>query len=425
MKKEFAQFLNESPTVWHAAGRIADSLTAAGFISLSEKECWKLEEGKSYFLLCDEAALCAFRMPKSDWKGSALLATHLDSPALKLKPIPEFPQDRIMRLMTEVYGSPLLHTWLDRDLYLAGRAIGKQKDGKIASRLLTLDAHPLLIPSLPTHLDRAAADKGLMLNKQDHLQAIAAITAPYALESLLAKSFTEVFSWDLFLVPCEKASFVGANEELICSYRLDNLSSAFAALHALLNSAAARNHLQLAIFWDHEEVGSKSALGAESFFVNQVLDRIRLSLKLNREALYAIRSNSLCLSLDAAHGFNPNYSDRFDPKNTPYLGDGIVLKTSAMQKYATSASSSAPLIALAKKRGWTLQKYASRSDLAGGSTVGPAMAANLGMLTADLGIALWAMHSIRETASVADELALCQFSKAFFEEEDFFAHGPF
>lgn len=425
--KEFVRFLDHSPTVWHAARQIADSLTKASFLSLSEEKHWQLEPGKSYFVLRDEAALCAFRIPTAEWRSIALLASHLDSPSLKLKPIAEFPQDRIMRLMTEIYGSPLLHTWLDRDLCLAGRVMIKQKDEKIESHLVILDHYPLLIPSLPLHLDRSASDRGLVLNKQDHIQPVATIIQPYTIEALIAKSlsFSQLLSWDLFLAPLEKARLNGVNGELISSHRLDNLSSAFAALQGLLTTTATENVLQFAVFWDHEEIGSKSAMGAESFFANQVIDRIRLAQKMNEEELYKIKSRSLCLSLDATHGFNPNYSDRFDPRNTPYLGDGIVLKTSAAQKYATSASSSAPLIALANKRGWMLQKYASRSDISGGSTVGPTMAANMGILTSDLGVATWSMHSIRETISTADEIALCQFSKAFFEEEELFAPRSF
>lgn len=421
--KKFLRFLDLSPTAWHAARQITDSLAEADFTPLFESECWDLEPGKSYFVLRDESVVCAFRMPKEEWKSSSLLATHLDSPALKLKPLPELLQDRSTRLMTEVYGSPLLHTWLDRDLCLSGRAIVKQKNGEIESHLVHLDDYPLSIPSLPLHLDRSSADKGLIVNRQDHLQPIAALQTPYKVASLISKvlSFSELLSWDLFLVPLEKARFTGAAGELISSYRLDNLSSAFAALYALLETSSCKNSLQLAIFWDHEEIGSKSALGAESFFVNQVLDRIRLSQKKTREELYCINSRSSSLSIDAAHGFNPNFPERFDPRNTPYLGDGVVLKMSALQKYATSASSSARLIALANKNGWNLQKYASRSDIQGGSTVGPAMAANTGIMTCDIGIAAWAMHSIREQVAASDEAALCQLSKAFLQEEELFA----
>jgi aspartyl aminopeptidase len=365
-------------------------------------------------------------MPKKELQRSVLLASHLDSPSIKLKPVAELAQNRLIRLLTEVYGSPLLHTWLDRDLCLAGRVLIRHQ-GETETRLVSLDNYPLIIPSLAIHLDRSVGEKGLILNKQDHLLPIATILQtqemPYRLERIISSvlSFDELLSWELFLVPLEKARFVGAEGELLSGYRLDNLSSVFASIYALLQAPVSDHSLQLTLFWDHEEIGSKTYLGADSSFLDQILERICLHQQMNREEFFRLKNRSVCLSIDVAHGYHPNFADRFDPLNTPYLGDGVVVKTSAMQKYATNASTSAALFSLAKAKGWMLQNYASRSDLTGGGTVGSLMAAGLGIPTVDIGIATWAMHSIRETISAQDEISLCYFLREVFEKEEFFA----
>ncbi len=418
---DFISFLNRSPTPWHAARQATDRLAQADFTPLAEEDRWILEAGKGYFVVRDDAALCAFRLPKETMNRATILASHLDSPGLKLKPTPEINHPRLSQLSTEVYGSPLLHTWLDRDLALAGRAIVQQEDGTIENLVVFLDDYPLTIPSLPPHLDRSIAEKGLLINKQDHLNPITAIANsknhPASIESLLRKhlSFKKLISFDLFLAPLEKASYMGAQGDLISSARLDNLSSAYACLYGLIESQISSQSLQLAIFWDHEEVGSKSFLGAESFFVNQVIERICLHQQIDREDYYRLKSRSYCVSVDLAHGYNPNYSDKFDPHNRCYLGDGVVLKINAMQKYATSAATAAPLIELCQKNGWPLQKTAFRSDIPSGGTVGSIMSAVAGFPTVDIGIAGWAMHSIRETISAHDEMALCGLLKEVLE----------
>ncbi len=419
---DFIRFLNRSPTPWHAARQVSDRLAQADFTPLVEGERWVLENGKGYFVVRDDAAVCAFRLPQEGIKQATILASHLDSPGLKLKPVPEISHPRMSQFNTEVYGSPLLHTWLDRDLALAGRALVQKEDGEIENCLVFLDDYPLTIPSLPLHLDRSVTEKGLLINKQDHLNPIASIANshnhPATVESLLRKhlSFKNLISFDLFLVPLEKATFIGAQCDLISSGRLDNLSSAFACLYGLIESSISSQSLQLAIFWDHEEVGSKSFLGAESFFVNQVIERICLHQKIDREDYYRLKSRSYCISVDLAHGYNPNYSDRFDPNHRCYLGDGVVLKTNAMQKYATSAATAAPIIKLCQEKGWPLQKFASRSDIPSGSTVGSIMSAVAGFPSVDIGIAGWSMHSIRETIASQDEIALCNILKAVLEK---------
>ncbi len=412
----FFRFLDSSPTSWHAAREISDRLAEADFTPLSEKESWKLERGKGYFVVRDDAAVAAFRLPKKAPSRAVILASHLDSPSLKLKPIPEIgTANQISQFSTEVYGSPLLHTWLDRDLALAGRAIVKTAGGQRESKLVFLDDYPLIIPSLAIHLDRTIADKGLQINKQDHLRPIVSLAKErtLSLETLLRKhlSFEELLSFDLYLVSLEKAAYLGAEGEMIAAARLDNLTSAYASLYAIAEAKPQDDVLQLAMFWDHEEIGSNTWLGAQSSFLNQTLERISSHEKIIGDDFYRFMSRSWCVSTDLAHGFHPNYADRYDPKNAPWLGDGVVLKMNAQQRYATSASSAAPLIDLCLKNRWPLQKFASRADIPSGGTVGSIVSAICGVSTVDIGIAGWAMHSIRETISTQDQIALCRLLK--------------
>lgn len=404
MIDDFISFLENAPTVWHAAKEIQERLTKARFSCLEETDRWHLEAGKGYFVIRD-GAVFAFKMPTSHPERIVLAASHTDSPALKLKPQPDVESKNIAQLSTEVYGSPLLHTWLDRDLCLAGLVALSS-----SFKLLHLKEYPLIIPSIAPHLERTLFEKGLHIHKQDHLKAIFSLS----LSSLAKILPSDILSFDLFLVPLEKPAFLGNSQELLASYRLDNLSSAHASLQALIHASSSLHTIQAAIFWDHEEIGSTSYTGAKSDFALQILERICLQSKLEREDFMRLKAKSLCLSIDVAHGFHPNFAEKFDPENTPYLGKGIVFKFSADQKYATSAKISAPLIQLCKDGKIPHQLFAARSDIPSGSTVGSYMAAILGIPTIDLGIPIWAMHSIRETIATQDQKSLCDFLKAAF-----------
>lgn len=411
----FIRFLSDSPTPWHSAKEIGDRLTESGFTRLSEKETWRLEKGKGYFLIRDGSAVAAFRLPKKKAQRTILLATHLDSPSLKLKPIADAGEaGQVSQLLTEVYGSPLLHTWLDRDLGLAGRVV-IETGRTIKTELVFLKEHPLIIPSLAPHLDRSSSEKGLQINKQDHLRPIASLSKkkPLTLEEMLSEQISsgELIAFDLFLAPLEKPAFLGRENEMIASARLDNLTSAYAALYALMNSEPQEDALQLSLFFNHEEVGSESFLGAGSSFLSQTLDRIALHEGISGDDLFCFRNRTWCISADAAHGLHPNFQDRFDSKNAPCLGGGVVLKTNAQQRYATTASSAAPLIQICRTLNLPLQTFASRSDIPSGSTVGAIVSAACGVPTVDIGIASWAMHSIRETISSEDQIALSKLLK--------------
>ncbi len=409
---KFIQFLEESPTVWHAAESIAKRLAAAGFIQLFENKRWELQSGKSYFLLREGALAAAFRLPSGDAQGAVLLANHTDSPALKIKPAADLVNQEISQIGTEVYGGPLLHSWFDKDLAIAGRV--ETEDGP---RLVFLKEHPLIIPQLAIHLDKTISEKGVLVHKQDHLKAVLAIKGSHHLESILKQHLQckKIYATDLFLVPLEKAGLVGMDRDLIAGYRLDNLCSAYPCLEAILSVSAHKNTIQMALFWDHEEIGSQSSTGADSLFVDQILERICLALHKDREDFYRLKSRSLILSVDVGHAWNPNYADRYDPQNSPFMGKGVSLKFNANRKYATDSGSAAMIAKIAEEKNIPLQKSANRSDVPSGSTVGPIMSANTGIATVDLGLPCWAMHSTREIISTADLNHLTLLLKAVLE----------
>jgi aspartyl aminopeptidase len=406
--KDFIQFIGKSPTAWHTVEEIAARLK--GFHHLSEQKHWSLELGKTYFVEREGTLLFAFRLPKKKPVGAVILASHTDSPALKIKPNPDIVTKDISQLGTEVYGGPLLHSWFDRDLAISGRI-----ETDRGSQLVHLTDHPVIIPQLAIHLDKSIYEKGLLVDRQDHLRPILSINGKLTLESLLKKhyKFKTLYAFDLFLVPTELPTATG---ELVAGYRLDNLTSAYASTEAMLEAKAHTDLIQCAIFWNHEEIGSMTSTGAGSLFIDQILERITLGLGQSREDFLRMKTGSIILSADVSHGFNPNFADKYDPQNSAFLGQGVILKFNASMKYATDATSSAILSKIAAKYKLKLQKSANRSNIGGGSTVGPIMSATTSIPTIDLGLPLWAMHSTREIIAQSDQIDLGKLLKVSLEE---------
>jgi len=412
---DFLSFLKKSPTVYHAAEEIVARCKKAGFIELNEGDRWKLAPKQGYIVTRSGSLVAAFRTPKELPSSAVLLATHIDSPCLKLKPQAEQIQHGISELGLEVYGAPLLHTWMDRDLLIAGKVTFLDKSEKIHSKTVCFSEHPVTIPSLAIHLDRGIGDKGVLIHRQDHLKAVFSLNAKEkTFEKWVeteCKAHT-LLGFDLFLISAEPPTLVGLHNEFLSAARLDNLTSSYAACIAIAEAKSEKSLLQMALFFDHEEIGSVSAQGADSFFVEQLLERIAIGLNLEKEDLYRMKSSSLCISGDLAHGIHPNFAEKFDLQNSPELGKGVVFKYNANQKYATSSMIAAPLLKMAKKHKIATQTFACRSDIPSGSTVGSMLAANTGIATIDVGISSWAMHSIRETIAIEDEMALCRLFQA-------------
>lgn len=405
MIENFLTFLKTSPTPWHACEQIGSELK--GFTRLEEADTWKLQPGKAYFIQRG-GSLCAFRMPTEKGSRILILASHTDSPALKVKPKPEKKVDGMVCLDTEVYGGPLYYSWLDRALAIAGR-IFIEEEGSIKEKLVYLDKHPLFIPSLAIHQNREVNEKGLILNAQEHLSALATLdNSSFSLDKLLGKTLDS----DLFLVPTESPELIGQNGEMVAAYRIDNLASAYCALLAIKEAPARKETIQVAFFANHEEIGSASSEGADSSMLAELLERLFET----KEAFFRAKSLSLCLSMDMSHAHHPNYPGKSEPNEHVLLGKGVAIKYNAKLRYATSGAGAAKLKQLAEKEKMSLQAYVARSDMACGSTVGPMCAARLGIETVDVGMPQLGMHSARELMATADLASMSRLATVVLEK---------
>jgi len=412
--EDLKSFLNNSPTSWHAALEIGNRLALKEFIPLNENEKWHLEQGKKYFVQRG-GSLCAFILPTMKPECALILGSHTDSPSLKIKPNPLILTENMITIGVEVYGSPLLTSWLNRDLAIAGRIVVSDKEGNLEEKLIFIDDAPLIIPQLAIHLDREVNEKGVILNKQDHLAAIACLQGKPESSAYLEKVirrqhfFNALISYDLFLVPMEESRFIGHEGEMLASHRLDNLASAHASVVALVSAKSPLPHtLQMGLFWDHEEIGSSTSEGALSPFGEDLLKRISFCLNLNDEEFFLLKHRSFALSIDMAHAFNPNYSHKHEINHRPLLGKGIVIKFNANQKYVSNAPQIAIIIEACHKLNLPFQNYVARSDMISGSTIGPLFSATTGIRTLDIGCAQLSMHATREIISCADHLGMCQ-----------------
>lgn len=424
--QDLSTFLDANPTAWHAVDHCTQKLKNRGFTELKEADSWSLKQGQGYYIKHLQSSICAFVLPTSPPKRVRLLASHTDSPSFKLKPQPEIRRHQTLLFGAEVYGAPLLSSWLNRDLGLAGRVIYTTTDGQLQETLVRLQKYPLVIPQLAIHLDREVNEKGLLLNKQEHFNVLAALeqdVPPHTsyLEMLLREEidFEQLLSFDLLLFPIEKSRFIGYKQQFLASYRIDSLASVHAALSALLDDPSPLDEdIKMTIFWDNEEVGSSTAQGAESPFFNHTLERLLLALGQSRENYFRVLSQSHCTSIDLAHALHPNYADKHDPQHHPILGKGVIVKTNAQQRYASDAYSSLPIHLLASKSSIPLQKFVSRNDMPCGSTIGPLQACMTGIPTVDIGCGQLSMHSSRELMACQDHVSLFTLLKALLQTKE-------
>jgi aspartyl aminopeptidase len=410
-------FLNNSPTSWHATENVKKILLENGFQELLEKNAWHLSFGGKYFIIRNGSSILAFQTPTLEPTSLKIIASHTDSPTFKLKSNPEFVKDNMVMLGLEVYGAPIISSWLNRDLKIAGRVFYIDKKNKKQSSLIDLTEFPVVIPQLAIHLDRQINETGLQLNKQEHLNALAAIDVkgPY-LETILKEKLNakSILSAELFLAPVEKASLIGYEKQLIASYRIDSLLSVHAALKSLIDQKKTTQHeLKGVVFFDHEEIGSTSTQGADSPFLSQNLERIMLALNLPRESYFRLIANALLVSVDLAHGVHPNYKEKHEPNHRPLLNNGIVIKQNANLRYASNAYSTSHIIELCVNNKIPYQHFVSRNDIPCGSTIGPLNAGRTGIETVDIGVAQLSMHSCRELAAVKDHLDMCKLLTTF------------
>ncbi|HRD55257.1 MAG TPA: M18 family aminopeptidase [Parachlamydiaceae bacterium] len=415
---DLLHFLENSPTAWHAVKNVEEKLERAGFIPLNEEETWKLKPGNKYFTIRNGSSLIAFEMPLEEPTSALITASHTDSPSFKLKSNPEFVKDNATLLGLEVYGSPLISSWLNRALSIAGRVFFLDKQGKRKKELIHLKDHPVILSQLAIHLDRKANEEGPLFKLQDHLAAICALDAkvPY-LETLLKKTLKAktILSFDLFLAPIEKASLIGQNQEMLSSYRIDSLLSVHACLTSLIESKSKSLHaLKVIAFFNHEEVGSGSSEGISSPFLSHTLERIILCQNRGREAFFQLLAKSFLISVDLAHAAHPNYKEKHEPNHMPLLNRGIAIKQNAKLAYASNASSISRIVHLCEENKISFQHYMCRNDMPCGTTIGPLNAAATGIETVDIGVPQLAMHACQELAALKDQSDMCHLLTAFF-----------
>ena len=414
------EYIDRSPTPFHAVTGLAQMLEKHGFAQLDEKDSWDLSPGGKYYVTRNTSSLAAFVLGAKppETSGFKIIGAHTDSPNLRLKPDPVYEKHGYAQLGVEVYGGVLLSTWTDRDLSLAGRVILRSQE----TCLLKIDRPLLRIPQLAIHLNRSVNEKGLILNQQTHLPPILSLgKSKDGLKDLIAKEIKhrpgDIVGMELSLYDIQPGAFAGLNREFLLAPRLDNLASCHAATQALLQSTEKDPATRALVFYDNEEVGSETAQGSGSPFLKDILERILLRSNKPREAFLRAIARSTLISADMAHAVHPNYPELHDPNHMPTINNGPVIKANAGQRYATDGKTGAYFEMLCERAGVKAQKFVMRSDLACGSTIGPITAANLGIRTVDAGNPMLSMHSAREMAGVKDHWDIIKVFKEFFRSE--------
>jgi aspartyl aminopeptidase len=416
--RRMLDFIDESPSCFHVIDNLKKKLTKEGFKELKESENWKLTPGK-FFVTRNDSSIISFKIPKKDFRGFNMIASHSDSPSFKIKENPEIAADgAYVKLNVEKYGGMLCAQWFDRPLSVAGRVIVADKKNGIKTKLVYVDRDLLMIPALAIHMNREAND-GYKYNAQvDMLPIIGDASSKDKLFEIVAKAASvkieDILGHDLFLCNRVKPTVWGANEEFIASARLDDQECVYTTFEGFL-AAEPTDYCSVHCVFDNEEVGSTTKQGAASTFLKDTLTRINYSLGRTLEEYHMAVADSFMISADNAHAVHPNHAEKADPVNRPVINKGIVIKFHANQKYTTDAVSAARFKALCNKAGVPYQTFTNRSDMAGGSTLGNISTQQVAVSTVDIGLAQLAMHSPYESAGSKDPEYLARVSQTFFE----------
>jgi aspartyl aminopeptidase len=425
LNQQLLDFIRSSPTPFHATAQLRSMFKNAGFAELDEAGHWHPESGGRYLVTRNDSSIVAFVLGREEpaRSGLRMVGAHSDSPCLRIKPEPVSVRNGYYQLGVEVYGGALLNPWFDRDLSLAGRVSYHDSNGRLGSVLIDFQAPVATIPSLAIHLDRDV-NNSRSINPQQHLPPILMQTgdaSPVEFRRLLLELAREqhpqrdieaVLEFELSLYDCQPGALTGLQQEFIASARLDNLLSCFIGARSLIDSDASTS--RLLVCNDHEEVGSTSACGADGPFLRSVLERICP----DRQELARCIHRSWLISADNAHGIHPNYADRHDANHGPLLNRGPVIKTNAGQRYASNSETAGLFRLLCERADIPVQSYVVRSDMSCGSTIGPITAGSVGVRTLDVGVATFAMHSIRELAGARDTAYLYRALRAFLDYDD-------
>ena len=422
--KKLADFIIKSPTAFHAVDEMKNRLLGEGFTELSENKEWKLKKGGKYFVTRNGSSIISFKLPKTDYKGFYIIASHSDSPAFKIKENPEMEAaGAYVTLNVEKYGGMLCAPWFDRPLSVAGRLMvknGNKNAISAESKLVNVDRDLVMIPSLAIHMNREAND-GYKYNAQKDLIPIFGDEKSKdgfmkAVAEAAGVKVQDIISHDLFLYNRVAPTVWGAAEEYVSAGRLDDLECAFGSFEGFVQ-AENKNNVIMHVVFDNEEVGSTTKQGAASTFLKDTLMRINEGFKKNMEQYLMSLSESFMVSADNAHAIHPNYTEKADPVNRPVMNKGVVIKYNANQKYTTDATSAAVCKLVCDKAKVPYQTFTNRSDVAGGSTLGNISGTQVAIPTVDIGMAQLGMHSPYETAGVEDVEYLVKFSKTFYSSD--------
>ena len=419
------KFMDSSVCNFLAIDTIKKVLVENGFAEKRLEDAFACQAGEKFFVTKNDSAIFAVTVgskPVSE-TGFKIISAHSDSPCFRIKPNPEMlSSDGIVRLNTEVYGGPILYTWFDRPLSLAGRVILKGESAlRPVTRLLKIENPILVIPHLAIHFNRGVNEGNPLSKQKDMLPILTKISSRLEADNLLIKyvakqlevSVDDILDFDLFIYDTEKACVAGLNGEFVLSGRLDDLSMAHAAITAITEATDTEATCVSAIF-DNEETGSGTKQGAHSPVLTNILRRVAKCQGVDFEGFCQAVSKSFLISADNAHAFHPNYGEKYDPTNHPAIGGGPVIKINANCKYMTDAHSAAIFKSLCIEAGSPYQYFVNHSDVAGGSTLGNIFTGQLDIEGVDVGSPLLAMHSVRETASTEDHVNMIKVFKQFF-----------
>jgi len=419
-------FIDRSPSPWHAVASIEAELEKFQFIRLDETEKWQLRTGRRYYVVRDDSSIILFvpgHKPPAE-SGFRIIGAHTDSPGLRIRPNTATASDGIVRLGVEVYGGPILATFTDRDLSLAGRISYTYGEGLLAHKLVRAEQPLLRIPNLAIHMNRKVNEEGLKLHKQNELLPFLAQLANdqlpqfcllTLLEQMTGVSASQILSWDLAVYDTQKGTVWGANQEFYADSQIDNLASCHAGLLAVLDDTVLDHAASTSVcaFFDHEEIGSKSHIGADSSFLADILQRISLAISPDHEDTARALAQSFLVSADMAHAYHPNFPSAYDADHKVFVNQGPVIKFNANRRYSSESVSAAHFMHWCEAADVPYQRYSHRSDLPCGSTIGPMASARLGIRSVDVGCPMWAMHSIRESAGVQDHEYMIKVLKQF------------
>ena len=423
---DLIEFLHEASTAYNAVEVMQKDLESLGYVELKGEEDWHLKTGDKAFYTKNSSSLFVVQVGKDPLtKGFKIAGAHTDSPTFRVKPDCEIVQDGFLKLNVETYGGPILGTWFDRPLSLAGRVMMKGENILNPRTLIVDFKKPLLyIPSLAIHMNRDV-NKGVEIDKQKHVLPIMGLVdkdfeKKGFLKSLLAKEFSldknDILDYDLFVYEVEKGSLCGLGDEFISSKRQDNLSMVHSILTAA-KKAESFSGINLCAFFDNEECGSTSKQGADSSLMRDLMERTYYAIGGEREGFLKNLESSFMISCDLAHSVHPNYSDMSDPTSRPVINRGPVMKISANQRYTSDADSISVFMELCNKADVPYQYFVNRSDLAGGSTIGPIGSSHVPVRSIDIGNAILGMHSVRELGGVKDHYYLSKALEIYFNLE--------